>query len=328
MKRRKTLLCLAVTAAFLFSSCAASTPEEALVEEMSEPEAVTIPYLEPSPSPQATPTEEPESEPSVEEEPEEKEPELFWVQAFPTLVLYDGPEMETVLAELPGGSRASVTPTEDPMWVQAVLEDGSEGWLCTECLFPEDGETRDLSGSQATLFQSYFEEKTAQLQELLPQDRYWNHMGDDSISWGDPSPWSVTDVPCDHDRYGESYCNFYDGATEEIFGGSMDQCLGFASLLSDQYFGEGAPLHVFYDPELLRVGDHIRLKEYEHSAVVVSISEEGITLGEVNQDYVTCRIDWTRQMSWEQVQRLNWDSRYISRYPLMPDGQGGFVPWE
>ncbi len=237
--------------------------------------------------------------------------------------LYDAVNGEAIIALAAGGQYAAFS-TEDPLWYSVTLDDGTEGYLYAEVL-------GDLTGARTSshysFAQAYLEEKIADLQISFPEGKYWNHMGQD-IPWGDESPWIVTDIPCDHSVYGETYCNFYNGGMEALFPyNNLCECLGFASFLSDQLFGTDAPFHVFNDPEKLRVGDHIRLREYEHSMTVTAISDEGVTVSEVNQDYEDCLISWSRVVSWEDLYGLQWDSEYISRYPLYPADDGGFISW-
>ncbi len=238
---------------------------------------------------------------------------------------YAKPSPEEPFSYLEPGILISFSETKDPLWCSCTLENGSTGYLYAEALYRihEDG-----TASSKNLFQETSERKLAELRERLPEGKYWNHMWQD-IPYGEETPFLISDTPCEHSVYGELYCNFYNGKTEELFyNNTLCQCLGFASLLSDQLFGRDASLHVFYDIDLLRVGDHIRLHEYEHSMTVVEKSEDGVTVAEVNENYEDCLISWTRQISYYELEELAWDSEYISRYPFYPDGEDGFIPWE
>lgn len=239
--------------------------------------------------------------------------------------LFAAPFPENAVLYLEAGTIVSLSETTDPLWYSTVVENGASGYLYAENLYrvEEDGGV-----SSKSLFLETAERKFAELQERLPDGKYWNHMWQD-LPYGAETPFLISDTPCEHSIYGELYCNFYNGKTEELFYSStLCQCLGFASLLSDQLFGRDAPLHVFYDIDSLRVGDHIRLHEYEHSMTVLEKSEDAITVAEVNENYEDCLISWTRQISYYELEDLAWDSEYISRYPLCPDGEGGFVSWE
>lgn len=239
--------------------------------------------------------------------------------------LYAAPSPDDVILYLDAGTFVSLTETKDPLWYSAQQENGMTGYLYAEELYriEEDGNT-----ASKNMFQETANKKLAELQERLPEGKYWNHMWQD-IPYGEETPFLISDTPCEHSVYGELYCNFYNGKTEEIFySNTLCQCLGFASLLSDQLFGFDAPLHVFYDIDLLRVGDHIRLHEYEHSMTVVGKYEDGIIVGEANENYEDCLISWTRQISYWELEELAWDSEYISRYPMYLDEDGAFIPWE
>jgi len=229
------------------------------------------------------------------------------------------------IAQTEAGQVFVLTETSDPLWYSISLENGAIGYLYGENLFKID---EDGTVSSKSIFLETAAEKLASLKEQLPEGKYWNHM-DQDLPYGEETPFSVTDTPCEHSVYGELYCNFYNGATESFFPyDTLCQCLGFASFLSDQLFGTEAPLHLFYDYSLLRVGDHIRLGEYEHSMTVIEKTDEYITVGEVNEDYEDCLISWSRQLTYYELDELSWDSEYISRYPLYMDEDGSFVPWE
>lgn len=297
------------------SSAIVEAADAAAEEETPSPTADPAPQRETAGAGRASahPTATPSPQPTATPNPARQ------VRLTAAVSLHQEPRLGIPLVALAAGQEVSALPTDDPLWYAVTLEDGTAGYLCGDCLVPVEG--------GPSLFEERFQETAAQLREKLPQDKYWNHMGDDSIPWGAETPWSVTDTPCDNWAWGERYCNTYNGATAALFGGDMNQCLGFASLLSDQFFGEAADLHVFYDLDLLRLGDHIRLGEYEHSMTVVAMDDEGVTVAECNENYEDCRISWDRKLSWRELENLAWDSEYISRYPLRPDGDGGFAAW-
>ena len=149
------------------------------------------------------------------------------------------------------------------------------------------------------------------LRDTFPDGSYWNHMGLEE--WDE---FTVTDIPCDHDLYRDTYCNSYTGGIQELFPQfePMEQCLGFAALLSDLVFGEDAPVSTFTDYTQLRVGDHIRLELTEHSMTVLTVAEEGITVVECNRDYEHCRISWDRFLSWEELAAYSYEMECITRY--------------
>ncbi len=224
------------------------------------------------------------------------------------------------LAEFSAGQLLEVFDTEDPLWYSCTLEDGSAALVYGECLCRE--------GSSKTLVGEYLENSFSLLEKAFPTGKYWNHIGTD-IPYGQESPQYVTDTPCQHTIMGNFYCNFYSGRTADYFSyGDLNECLGFASYISDTLFGTDAPFHQFWDLSLLRPGDHVRLQEYEHSFIILTVDEEGITLGEVNENYEDCLITWGREMTNAQLEALSFDITCYSRYPLCPDGQGGFIPWD
>lgn len=149
------------------------------------------------------------------------------------------------------------------------------------------------------------------LRDTFPDGSYWNHMGLEE--WDE---FTVTDIPCDHDLYWDTYCNSYTGGIQELFPQfePMEQCLGFAALLSDLVFGEDAPVSTFTDYTQLRVGDHIRLELTEHSMTVLTVVEEGITVVECNRDYEHCLISWDRFLSWEELAAYSYEMECITRY--------------
>ena len=149
------------------------------------------------------------------------------------------------------------------------------------------------------------------LRDTFPEGSYWNHMGLEE--WDE---FTVTDIPCDHDLYWDTYCNSYTGGIQELFPQfePMEQCLGFAALLSDLVFGEDAPVSTFTDYTQLRVGDHIRLELTEHSMTVLTVAEEGITVVECNRDYEHCLISWDRFLSWEELAAYSYEMECITRY--------------
>ena len=149
------------------------------------------------------------------------------------------------------------------------------------------------------------------LRDVFPEGWYWNHVGVED--WDE---FTVTQSPCEHDIYWDTYCNTYVGATQTLFSQyyPLEQCLGFASLLSDLVFGEDAPLTVFYDYSQLRPGDHIRLELTEHSMTVLTVEEDGITVVECNSDYQHCRISWDRFLSWDDLAGYSYKMECITRY--------------
>ena len=149
------------------------------------------------------------------------------------------------------------------------------------------------------------------LREVFPEGMYWNHMGVED--WDE---FTVTDTSCQHDLYWDTYCNGYSGGIQELFPQfePMEQCLGFAALLSDLVFGEDAPVNTFTDYTQVRPGDRIRLELSEHSMTVLTVDEDGITVVECNSDYEHCRISWDRFLSWEDLDTYSYEIECITRY--------------
>lgn len=186
--------------------------------------------------------------------------------------------------------------------VEGALEESSQGAVDFAVSCYEEPQPITEEEAAATL---------ESLRDIFPDGSYWNHMGLEE--WDE---FTVTDIPCDHDLYWDAYCNSYIGGIQELFPQfePMEQCLGFAALLSDLVFGEDAPVSTFTDYTQLRVGDHIRLELTEHSMTVLTVAEEGITVVECNRDYEHCRISWDRFLSWEELAAYSYEMECITRY--------------
>ena len=186
--------------------------------------------------------------------------------------------------------------------VESVPEESSQGAVDFAFSYCEEPQPITEEEAAATL---------ESLRDTFPEGSYWNHMGLEE--WDE---FTVTDIPCDHDLYWDTYCNSYTGGIQELFPQfePMEQCLGFAALLSDLVFGEDAPVSTFTDYTQLRVGDHIRLELTEHSMTVLTVAEEGITVVECNRDYEHCLISWDRFLSWEELAAYSYEMECITRY--------------
>ncbi len=266
-----------------------------------------------------------ESSSQPEESGEEKA--LLSVVTGPQAFVYPSKEGGDPIDSFSEGVRLQILDDSDEaIWFEVTLEDGSKGFLYGETVFPlnEAGEPASSSLSAQRISQSLEE-----LEELFPEGKYWNHMGS-KTEFGTQTPFSVTDTPCEHSVWGETWCNIYNGVTLDYFPeyGYLSQCMGFASFLSDQTFTAAASVHLFYDLDLLRPGDHIRLHDYEHSMIVTEITEEGVRVGEVNENYEDCLISWSRVVSFWELEDLAWDSTYISRYPMYREEDGSYSFWE
>ena len=186
--------------------------------------------------------------------------------------------------------------------VEGALEESSQGAVGLAFSYYEEPQPITEEEAAATL---------ESLRDTFPEGSYWNHVGVED--WDE---FTVTDSPCQHDLYWDAYCNTYTGGIQELFPQfePMEQCLGFAALLSDLVFGEDAPVSTFTDYTQLRVGDNIRLELTEHSMVVLTVDGEGITVVECNSDYEHCRISWDRFLSWDDLAATSYEMECITRY--------------
>ena len=207
-----------------------------------------------------------------------------------------------VLGVMELGTGDSSAPVQEDALLESALEESSQGAVGLAFSCYEEPQPITEEEAAATL---------ESLRDTFPDGSYWNHMGLEE--WDE---FTVTDIPCDHDLYWDAYCNSYIGGIQELFPQfePMEQCLGFAALLSDLVFGEDAPVSTFTDYTQLRVGDHIRLELTEHSMTVLTVVEEGITVVECNRDYEHCLISWDRFLSWEELAAYSYEMECITRY--------------
>ena len=211
-------------------------------------------------------------------------------------------ESETEAGVSQAALREEAALSEASSAVESALEESSQGAVDFAVSCYEEPQPITEEEAAATL---------ESLRDTFPEGSYWNHMGLEE--WDE---FTVTDIPCDHDLYWDTYCNSYTGGIQELFPQfePMEQCLGFAALLSDLVFGEDAPVSTFTDYTQLRVGDHIRLELTEHSMTVLTVAEEGITVVECNRDYEHCLISWDRFLSWEELAAYSYEMECITRY--------------
>lgn len=211
-------------------------------------------------------------------------------------------ESETEAGVSQAALREEAALSEASSAVESAPEESSQGAVDFAVSYYEEPQPITEEEAAATL---------ESLRDTFPDGSYWNHMGLEE--WDE---FTVTDIPCDHDLYWDTYCNSYTGGIQELFPQfePMEQCLGFAALLSDLVFGEDAPVSTFTDYIQLRVGDHIRLELTEHSMTVLTVAEEGITVVECNRDYEHCRISWDRFLSWEELAAYSYEMECITRY--------------
>lgn len=211
-------------------------------------------------------------------------------------------ESETEAGVSQAALREEAALSEASSAVESVPEESSQGAVDFAVSYYEEPQPITEEEAAATL---------ESLRDTFPEGSYWNHVGVED--WDE---FTVTDSPCQHDLYWDAYCNTYTGGIQELFPQfePMEQCLGFAALLSDLVFGEDAPVSTFTDYTQLRVGDNIRLELTEHSMVVLTVDGEGITVVECNSDYEHCRISWDRFLSWDDLAATSYEMECITRY--------------
>lgn len=211
-------------------------------------------------------------------------------------------ESETEAGVSQAALREEAELSEASSAVESIPEESSQGAVDFAVSYCEEPQPITEEEAAATL---------ESLRDTFPEGAYWNHVGVED--WDE---FTVTDSPCQHDLYWDAYCNTYTGGIQELFPQfePMEQCLGFAALLSDLVFGEDAPVSTFTDYTRLRVGDHIRLELTEHSMVVLTVDGEGITVVECNSDYEHCRISWDRFLSWDDLAATSYEMECITRY--------------
>lgn len=211
-------------------------------------------------------------------------------------------ESETEAGVSQAALREEAALSEASSAVESVPEESSQGAVDFAVSYYEEPQPITEEEAAATL---------ESLRDTFPEGAYWNHVGVED--WDE---FTVTDSPCQHDLYWDAYCNTYTGGIQELFPQfePMEQCLGFAALLSDLVFGEDAPVAAFTDYTQLRVGDNIRLELTEHSMVVLTVDGEGITVVECNSDYEHCRISWDRFLSWDDLAATSYEMECITRY--------------
>lgn len=160
------------------------------------------------------------------------------------------------------------------------------------------------------------DEKISVLRSIFPDGAYWNHIGIDVSGMSeDDAAMVVTDTPCEHSYNGYQYCNIYNGVTRGEFEYEYNtQCLGFASMISDFFFGKDAPVTEFYDFDDLDIGDHIRLIYYEHSMIVIGKGDGYVKVVECNEDYENCEIVWDRILTEEDIEAYGSGVEYLTRY--------------
>ena len=155
------------------------------------------------------------------------------------------------------------------------------------------------------------QKKIFALKNKYPDGYYWNaHKKSKKYP-------AVSEIPCsDHESGRYEYC--------------IGQCAGFASLLSDEVFGEDAPKYVFTDKKKIKIGDYLRCLP-GHSVFVIDRVEKGevigydtwddenvkawdtvLTVAECNWDW-HCGISWGREIALSDI-RLDPDNPWFDSY--------------
>ena len=63
-----------------------------------------------------------------------------------------------------------------------------------------------------------FNRKIILLQNIFPDGKYWNHMGQDASNPEETNNiFSVTDIPCNHYQNGEAFCNAHSETYDELY---------------------------------------------------------------------------------------------------------------
>lgn len=253
--------------------------------------------------------------------------------------LYNCTDISEAAAIIPAGTRVQVEETTDPFWYLVTLDGTAQKqWGVTGAVWYIYAENLcrvvDNKAVDTTIYEEYITESFNEWKEIFPHGKYWNHIGFE-ISVNESSPYYVTDTPCTHFvsasnayDYSCKYCNRYLSAASQFMG---MQCVGFASLLGDEIFGENAPVHSYSDLDQLRVGDYIRYSHsigyYNgyHTITVTGIYDTYITVVEVNRDFEACKIEWERKIDHTELEN-KWDIICYTRYPLKYTGTG-YIPW-
>ena len=204
-------------------------------------------------------------------------------------------------------------------YAEISVKDQITGYIDTDSIRPVQTETatviaRPTLAEKGVKTEAEAREKLKSLALYFEDGLYWNCAG----APADADMFCVTGTPCAHSAEGYASCNIYSGKTDACFPEYSDgtQCLGYAALISDLLFGTDAPVTEFYDFDSLRIGDHIRLVENEHSMIVTDIdwSTDTITVTEVNADYENCRISWGRTITRDELYSMEGEAIFHTRY--------------
>lgn len=126
--------------------------------------------------------------------------------------------------------------------------------------------------------------KFKKLKKKYPGGYYWNHMGVANYN-----STTITTTPCNHARYGYTFCNSYKCPTGYL----GLQCYGFAWKMSDLIYGKTKKYTKHKKFSKARVGDVIRYNG--HSVIITAKYSSYIVVGECNYGG-TCIIKWGRKI--------------------------------
>lgn len=260
-------------------------------------------------------------------QPSETEHPAGLIKAAYTVRVLSSPDRRaSVIGVLPENARPTVVSKLENGFTLVQLGNSRLGYIPSaslETIYEQTAVIRTVPKLTASTGITTEKEAAARLTELsayFQNGRYWNCRGT-GLSQSADNLFCVTDSPCAHASYGYSYCNVYTSSMSEYMGYYWGtQCLGYAALLSDLTFGTDAPISMHSDFEKLRVGDHIRLVLWDHSMLVTEVGkdENGKTyvyVTEVNADYDTCKIEWGRKFTQQDLHRLGDYVEIYTRYP-------------
>lgn len=184
--------------------------------------------------------------------------------------------------------------------------------------YTESSEHTDIDILSLNIFDDYFddytiEEKFAQLRIWFADGKYWNTYEITEDLTQEEAVMICSDQACNHSANGTTYCQSYWSSTHDYFDFDTNiQCLAFASMISDFLFGEDAEITEKYGWDNIQVGDHVRLDVAYHSFIVLSKTDDEITVVEVNANYENCMIEWDRVITKSELESYTF--HILSRY--------------
>lgn len=205
-------------------------------------------------------------------------------------------------------------------WLLVRSPDGAVGYVSQDDveLIQEDIALPMVSEGAGAATQEEAAVKLQALQLVYLDGMYWNNP--DGTVVFDPASNNmdslVNDTACKHKlpQTEITTCAYHVGITTIPLGrGMAPQCMGYASMMSDLIFGADAPVRVHRTIGKVKVGDVIRILSEDHSVVVTAIQDDGFAVTECNRDFKSCKIEWGRVVTWEDL--VNESYLVITRYP-------------